>query len=299
MLNPVFRKDMRVFFRNIKVYIGMVIYLIILTFITKITLNSFISSYNVGFNPEMVMTSYLVMIGFQMLAITFVVPAFTSSSISGEIERQTLDFLLITRMTSWDIVFGKLLSSIMLVCLMIVSSMPIFAVVFYYGGISIWGFIFNTIFLIIYSAFIGSVAILFSTMLKKTVAATAVSNLFVLGLSVGTITAVVFIAGIANYYISDSDIGELILGIVCMAILSFNPIVSFMSIIDTQRGSSVVWDGIGSMMDIDINLPFIQVWHIMAAMYLVASYLILKLAAKNIRPAMRVKYKKINKVGVL
>ncbi len=292
MLNPVFRKDMRVFFRNIKVYIGMVIYLIILTFITKITLNSFISSYNVGFNPEMVMTSYLVMIGFQMLAITFVVPAFTSSSISGEIERQTLDFLLITRMTSWDIVFGKLLSSIMLVCLMIVSSMPIFAVVFYYGGISIWGFIFNTIFLIIYSAFIGSVAILFSTMLKKTVAATAVSNLFVLGLSVGTITAVVFIAGIANYYISDSDIGELILGIVCMAILSFNPIVSFMSIIDTQRGSSVVWDGIGSMMDIDINLPFIQVWHIMAAMYLVASYLILKLAAKNIRPAMRVKYKK-------
>ena len=292
MLNPVFRKDMRVFFRNIKVYIGMVIYLIILTFITKITLNSFISSYNVGFNPEMVMTSYLVMIGFQMLAITFVVPAFTSSSISGEIERQTLDFLLITRMTSWDIVFGKLLSSIMLVCLMIVSSMPIFAVVFYYGGISIWGFIINTIFLIIYSAFIGSVAILFSTMLKKTVAATAVSNLFVLGLSVGTITAVVFIAGIANYYISDSDIGELILGIVCMAILSFNPIVSFMSIIDTQRGSSVVWDGIGSMMDIDINLPFIQVWHIMAAMYLVASYLILKLAAKNIRPAMRVKYKK-------
>jgi ABC-type transport system involved in multi-copper enzyme maturation permease subunit len=283
MLNPVFRKDMRVLFRNAKVYIGLTVYLFVLVQLTGLILRMIeVNTYN-GFNPEYVMGAYLGMLGSQMLAITFIVPAFTSSSISGERERQTLDFMLITRMTGWDIVFGKLMSSLLLVCLMIVASMPIYAVIFYYGGISVFGFLVNILFLMIYATFVGSVAVLFSTVLKRTVAATAVSNLFILGLSIGTGILVTIIAGIVSIN-GLNDLGEFILGIVCIAILSLNPIVSFISIVDSQMGTTTIWDGVSSMLNIDFEPGFLQVWHIVAVAYLVVSFVILKAAAKNILP---------------
>lgn len=296
MLNPVFRKDMRVFFRNKKVYIGLTVYLLLLTFITSSILKMInINSYN-GFNPEYVIGAYLAMLGFQMLAVTFVVPAFTSSSISGERERQTFDFLLITRMTSWDIVVGKLMSSIMLVCLMIVASMPVYAIIFYYGGISVLGFLFNILFLVIYSAFIGSIAVLFSTIFKKTAAATAVSNLFVLGLCVGTMTLAATIIGVAEVSVV-SDFTRTIAGIACVAVVALNPVVCFVSIVDTQMGSSTMWDMLSDMLDISYITPgILQVWHIVAVMYIAATFLLLKIASRNIIPIKRVKYKKKNDI---
>lgn len=283
MLNPVFRKDMRVLFRNIKVYIGLTIYLLILVFITNSILKMInLNSYN-GFNPEYVMGAYLTMLGFQMLVITFVIPAFTSSSISGERERQTLDFMLITRMKTFDIVLGKLMSSIMLVCLMIVASMPVYAVIFYYGGVSVINFLFNTVFLIIYSAFIGSIAVFFSTIFKKTAAATAVSNLFVIGLSIGTATAAGTIITVCSL-VGVNDIARSIAGIICVVLISLNPVVSFVSVIDTQLGSDLTWEFIGGLLDSSIDIPFLQVWHIVLIMYMLVTFLLLKAAAINLRP---------------
>lgn len=292
MLNPVFRKDMRVFFRNAKVYVGLTIYLAVLALITGSVLKMIdLNSYN-GFNPEYVAGAYLGILGFQMVAITFVVPAFTSSSISGERERQTLDFMLITRMTGWDIVVGKLMSSIMLVCLMIVASMPVYSVIFYYGGISVIGFIFNTVFMIIYAAFVGSISLLFSTVIKKTAAATAITNLAILGISLGTFIATAAIIGIAEAT-SIKAAERFILGVICVLLIMLNPVVSFISIIDTQMGTDNMWSFFGEMLDINSLSPkYIQVWHIVAVLYILVSYLLLKLASKNIVPIKRVKRKK-------
>jgi ABC-type transport system involved in multi-copper enzyme maturation permease subunit len=296
MLNPVFRKDMRVLFRNAKVYIGLTIYLVILTLLSSVVLKmNSVVGYS-GFNPEYIVGDYLGMLGFQMLAITFVVPAFTSSSISGERERQTLDFMLITRMKTWDIVVGKLMSSLLLVCLMIVASMPIYAIIFYYGGISIFEFISNTIFLIVYATFIGSIAVMFSTLFKKTAAATAMSNLFVLGLSIGTAILASVVVGFVRYNF-ETELARILVGVVGIAIISLNPVVSFVSIVDTQMGSSNVWDLVGEALDIDFNPPFLQAWHIVAVLYIILSFFMLKIAAKNIIPVKRVRGIK-NRVAV-
>lgn len=288
MLNPVFRKDMRVLFRNKKVYIGLTVYLIVLALITNGVLNMFkYNSYN-GFDPEYIMGAYLGLLGFQMVIITFVVPAFTSSSITGERERQTFDFLVLTRMKSIDIVVGKLMSSIMLVCLLIVAAMPIYAIIFYYGGVSIIGFIVNTAFLIIYSAFIGSISILFSTLFKKTAAAAAMSNLFVIGLSIGTMALAGMLAGIANIY-DNTLLTEKLLAIACVLVLSLNPVVCFISIVDSQLGSSYVWEALSDMLDTTIGFKYLQAWHLVAVAYIVITFFLLKIAAKNILPKERIR----------
>jgi ABC-type transport system involved in multi-copper enzyme maturation permease subunit len=290
MLNPVFRKDMRILFRNVKVYIGLAIYLFVLLGLTKVILGMIsYGNYN-GFNPEYVMALYLVMAGFQMLAVTFIVPAFTASSISGERERQTLDFMLITRMSGFDIVAGKLMSSLLLVGVMIVSSMPIYTIIFYYGGVSIIGFLLNTVFLLIYAAFVGSIAVFFSTILKKTAAATAVANLVILFLAAGTfaIIGILFVIGRSGGVAVISIIAE----VICTVILLFNPVVCFISIVDSQIGTDIVWKMIGELIDVNINIPYLQVWHITSVIYIVMTILLLRAAGKLIAPVKKKRHRK-------
>jgi ABC-type transport system involved in multi-copper enzyme maturation permease subunit len=291
MLNPVFRKDMLILFRNSKIYIGLAIYLLILLGITRAILGTIaFNSFN-GFNPEYVMISYLVLLGFQMLAVTFIVPAFTASSISGERERQTLDFMLITRMSGFDIVVGKLMSSLLLVAIMIVAAMPIYAIIFYYGGVSVIGFLLNTVFLLIYAAFVGSIAVFFSTVLKKTAAATAVTNLAVLFIAIGLPSIIGFVV-LLFYRSITSDVVKTLGGIICSLVLLLNPAVCFASIIDSQVGTDMVWRMFGEMLDMDLSIPFLQVWHIISVIYIVLTVLLLRLAGKIISPVKKKKVKK-------
>ena len=72
----------------------------------------------------------------EFLMLILIMPAMTAGSISGERERQTLDLMLTTCMTPADIVLGKLEAALGTMFLMVVSSLPILAMVFVYGGVT-------------------------------------------------------------------------------------------------------------------------------------------------------------------
>ena len=65
----------------------------------------------------------------------FLAPAFTSGAISLEREKQTLDMLAATPISSLAIVIGKLLSALAYVFLLIAASIPLTAIVFVFGGV--------------------------------------------------------------------------------------------------------------------------------------------------------------------
>ena len=68
----------------------------------------------------------------------FIMPALTAGSVSGERERQTLDLMLTTTMKPEDIIIGKLSASFGTMFILIVSSFPLLAVSFVYGGITVY-----------------------------------------------------------------------------------------------------------------------------------------------------------------
>ena len=72
----------------------------------------------------------------QTLMISVLAPASTAGTISGERERQTLDLLAVTPISSVAIVVGKLLSSLTWVFTLILASIPVSALVFVYGGVA-------------------------------------------------------------------------------------------------------------------------------------------------------------------
>ena len=65
----------------------------------------------------------------------FLAPAFTSGAISLEREKQTLDMLAATPISSLAIVVGKLFSALAYVFLLIAASIPLTAIVFVFGGV--------------------------------------------------------------------------------------------------------------------------------------------------------------------
>ncbi len=72
----------------------------------------------------------------QLAWIVFISPAFTSTSINGEKERQTFDLLLCSRLSAFSLLTGKLIAGLANVLLLIAASIPVFSLVFFFGGVA-------------------------------------------------------------------------------------------------------------------------------------------------------------------
>ncbi|WKA57511.1 ABC transporter permease [Planococcus shenhongbingii] len=170
LANPVLIKEIKLRFRNLKSFTGILFYLVAMSvfvfgFIfltTTLTGSGF-------FRPDESFMLFTMMTYIQLGLILFITPGLTAGAISTEREKQTLNILLTTAQTSFQIILGKMSSSIAFLLLMIVSGLPIYSLVFLYGGVSpsqlavIFLFYFLTLFTI------GSIGIMYSTLLWKTI----------------------------------------------------------------------------------------------------------------------------------
>lgn len=72
----------------------------------------------------------------QLAMILLIVPAYSSGSVSGERERGTFDSLALTLLSSSSIIIQKMTAAMAQALVLIVASVPVLAVVFFYGGVS-------------------------------------------------------------------------------------------------------------------------------------------------------------------
>lgn len=247
MLNPVFRREAITSLRNWKIY-GVImfhVFIIALAAMVFLWVNMGFSVYNTSFEPQTVVYFYIMLSAFQTALILITTPALCAGSISGERERQTLDLLLITKMSPIALIIGKLMSGIGLVVLMSVSTLPVFAIVFYFGGISIFAFIQMAIFMITLSCMAGAISIFMSTIFKKSMISTVVVYLIIGGLTLGTLfIAVIFMAWYYSYLYSMNPAGGIVISafanLLVNVLLMTNPGVAFFSLVDSQFGFGIV-----------------------------------------------------------
>lgn len=79
---------------------------------------------------------YVLLSVVQLFLIVFITPAFTATSVNGEKERQTFDLLLCSRLSPFSLMSGKLVAGLMNALLLIAASIPLFSLVFFFGGVS-------------------------------------------------------------------------------------------------------------------------------------------------------------------
>ena len=135
---------------------------------------------------------------FQSILVCFIAPAFTAGQISMEREKQTLDLLISTPMRPGAIVIGKLAAALAFVVLMIVAAVPITAIVLMYGGASIDDVVRQQLVLLATALLLGTVGLFFSALLKRTQAATVLTYITMLVLTLGTTMIFIFWTVVVN-----------------------------------------------------------------------------------------------------
>ena len=128
----------------------------------------------------------------ETLLVVFLAPAFTAGAISMEREKQTLDMLAATPISSLAIVIGKLLSALTYVFILIVASIPLTAMVFVFGGVGPDEVLRGYIVLIVSAVGLGSLGLFISALMQRTQAATIVTFFGVMALTMGTLFMVLF-----------------------------------------------------------------------------------------------------------
>jgi len=139
--------------------------------------------YMAGQVGQAVFTTLLLL---QVLLVVFLAPAATTGAISLEREKQTLDLLAATPVSTLGIVLGKLASSLAFVVVLILASIPLTAVVFVFGGVAPEDILRGYLVLLVTAVGFGSLGIFFSSITRRTQSATFLTYLAVLALTVGT-----------------------------------------------------------------------------------------------------------------
>jgi ABC-type transport system involved in multi-copper enzyme maturation permease subunit len=179
----------------------------------------------------------------ETLLVVFLAPAFTAGAISLEREKQTLDMLATTPISSVAIVIGKLLSALTYVFILIGASIPLTAMVFVFGGVGPDEVLRGYVVLLVSAIGLGALGLFISAVMQRTQAATVVTFFGVIFLTMGSLFIVLFwttMAGFSNGgLVSSGGLGP-IKGRPPQALLWFNP---FAAQYDVICGASDGYEG--------------------------------------------------------
>ncbi|MGP1433824.1 MAG: ABC transporter permease [Catonella sp.] len=274
--NALYAKELRQSVRSIKFPITVGLYCFIIAVIGLFTLVAISASgypiYNAYTIKQDFIVFYSILFGLEFGLALFAVPALTGGTISGERDHGTLEMLLATALGTKRIILGKLLSAISKLMFYVFSSLPVLALIFIFGGAGIGDLGKYILLIILMSLYIGSFGILMSTVLRKTSTAMAVSYIWVMFITLGTI----FIAFISNVFsATNNDSLHLI--------FLLNPVVTMFSLLDTQIGLP---DIIGNYINFQNNTSFVmEYWFVLSlAVQMVITIINIFVAAYLLNP---------------
>lgn len=186
--NPVYKREMVVSARSFRLAMTLLLFNGIIALVVLLSMYSTLAQ--VRLTAEMQYTSFLDLYLFvavlEFIMLIVIMPALTAGSISGERERQTLDLMLTTKMKPSEIVLGKLMASFSTMLLLIISSFPLIAMVFVYGGVTMRDLGLLLLCYVAASLFTGSIGVVCSSLCRKSTTATVASYGFLAMIVLGT-----------------------------------------------------------------------------------------------------------------
>lgn len=244
-INPIYRKELKLSTRSLKLPMLFMIYIILLTGSACFACTAFFNSYNYYQSQySSILTVFICLSVAEVVMVMLEVPAFTANAIAGERERQTLDILLTTNLKPVQIVLGKLLSSLSSLFLLTLLSLPVLGITFAIGGIHLKDLLQLFFFILICMFFIGSLGIFFSAVLKRTSGATVASYASLLFITAGTMILLLLVVWAAevrasNLRVETGVYTPINLGILPMIFLA-NPAVTMFYMMASNYYSKAV-----------------------------------------------------------
>lgn len=287
MNNPIFKKEQKVRARSPRLMLLLVGYNLGLVILMAIAFISIYGAKHGTAKYQDTLILYILIGVFQFALLLLIVPAFTAGTITGEKERQTFDVLITASKNPLTIILGKLSASVSTMVLLIVSSLPILAIVFSVGGLSLIDIILYVLVCFLEAVFIGSIGLFFSSFSKNTSKSTVLTYVTILLLVVGTAIVLGIFYLIVNKQISYDEYSTQATTIVTdlknvVWILLINPLITVVALLMEQTGNVSLFaqymDRVGTC-----NSFVLKHWVVISVVIqMVIGMVLIHLSAKNI-----------------
>jgi ABC-2 type transport system permease protein len=188
-VNPIIVKELRSRMRGARAFAiltGMLLLLGTVSYALYRVVLATASGYSPSpLSPQIGQTVFTGLAFLELMMVCFVAPAVTAGAISGEREKLTYEMLLATPLRPASILWGKLVSGLSYVFLLIFAAIPMASLVFIFGGVTPRDMVKTLAILLAVAVTFGVVGIFMSTWLGRTARATVLSYLVVLALLIG------------------------------------------------------------------------------------------------------------------
>lgn len=174
--NPVLTRELRGRIRGWRAMILLSIYLTItgmITFLVYLASSDSFSSgmTNIEAGPTIGKSIFITVMIATLVQVCIISPALTAGAITGERERQSYDLLITTLLSPFQIILGKLTSALAFAMLLIFAALPMAGLAFLFGGVSGTELAIGVVGLAVTAICYASLGILFSTVMRTTLAA--------------------------------------------------------------------------------------------------------------------------------
>ncbi|MEZ4659980.1 MAG: ABC transporter permease subunit [Caldilineaceae bacterium] len=190
-VNPIIIKELRSRMRGARAFVILTVMLLLLAGFTYglYRLSMVAAGYSTVLSPAVGRSLFTGLALAELLIICFITPALTAGAISGEREKLTYEMLLTTPLSPASILWGKLVSALSYVLLLIFAAIPVASLVFIFGGVAPHEMLNALLVLVAVAITLGVIGIFMSAWLGRTGRATIGSYLVVLLLIVAPIAA--------------------------------------------------------------------------------------------------------------
>lgn len=223
---------------------------------------------------------------FELVVILFVAPALTAGAISAERENQTYELLMATPIEPRSVLWGKLISALSYVFLLVLAGIPFASLVFVFGGVAPADMLKALAMLLLTAATYGVMGLFFSAWTGRTARAAVMSYAVLLVFTVGTAFLFVLWGVLRNT-------------LPPRAILLLNPFSAMASVLADAAPVRPGLIGLGTPLSLlagDVRAvsglaspasPVRPTWHYTAALYVALSLGLYLLSTQLVKPVRR------------
>lgn len=190
--NPVALKELRGRMRGSRAFLVMTLYLLAMAALMTLVYLA-ITAGSGGVSGASARSAgkgvFAAIVAVEVFLVVFIGPAFTAGAISGERERQTLDLLRTTLLPASSFVWGKLVSSLSYVFLLLIVSVPLQSIAYLLGGLTVTELVVSQLVIVVAAVAYALFALYCSASLGSTLAATiaTLSGLFLITIGLPTV----------------------------------------------------------------------------------------------------------------
>ena len=184
MENPVFVKEMRVGFREKKVFFALTTLVLLVAFFSSISSAIALAETNsISELPNAGKALFELLFWVQLVLLAMLSPSLTTSAVSGERERQSFEMLLTTHLAPSELIFGKFGFAASFIVLALFTTVPLEAIVFFLGGVSLASFFWAKLILLAFGLLASLLGLMLSARETRSAYATGQTYLCLLVLS--------------------------------------------------------------------------------------------------------------------